>query len=697
MPKRKRSDANNDLGDIEDAVADHSKSKHKFGKAEIADIQSKLLEWYDKQQRLLPWRRPSDNFVRQSENGREILKEYEQRKYDPAYAVLVSEIMLQQTQVETVKSYFLKWMTKFPTIQHVADASLDEINAVWAGLGYYRRAKLLHQCAKTVTQQYNDTTSKQTNGEEHANKDKDDDGSVELDRDEVVDDKKTTTSMIPQTYDKLLKLPGIGSYTAAAITSIAFGHSKGAVDGNVIRVLSRVRHIAAPANKAKVKNLYSSLADDLVDKDRPGDWNQAMMELGATICTPKNPSCESCPISASCLSFKKELSLRSKSDQQEVVDDSTTPTTSTTKSCDVCEVMERDLVRLRGPSASYVTLFPIKVPKKEARLLTTCVSIIQLTSSTTSTTTTPPKKDKKKKSNNNISLSSSNRYLLVKRPKGGLLSSFWEFPSVDLDDTEDKQGNVNGGDDDMDVEPSTPKYSYASHKKLVDTYLKQKCDTELFDDDNQISKSTKSKYNIIRRLELGQTNHVFTHIKQTLMVELIVVAVTNDTTREDEGEVVDGDEDHQESKDEKKTKKPVPKSSKKKQKKDNDDDDETIIMRWVSEGTLIKQVQRDQKKTKSAAGKKKVKEDADSAEDDAGEKGDNVNDTDNIDEDLAISKGMKKCFELMLNYFNGTPETAKKRKRSSSTPSKTTKSSKTTTQNPTTSKQSLISDFVKKS
>jgi len=201
-----------------------------------------LLAWYDHAKRDLPWRTAED-----------------------PYATWVSEIMLQQTQVVTVLDYYARWMERFPDVASLAAADLDDVLELWAGLGYYRRARFLHRGAKYVVE--------------------------ELDGE------------IPTTAKELRALPGVGPYTAGAIASIAFGEVEALVDGNVERILARIFAIPGdPKDRANQKQFWA-LAEALVDDARPGDFNQSMMELGATVCTPKNPTCLLCPVRPRCQAF----------------------------------------------------------------------------------------------------------------------------------------------------------------------------------------------------------------------------------------------------------------------------------------------------------------------------------------------------------------------------------------------------------
>lgn len=181
------------------------------------------------------------------------------RTSDP-YAIWVSEIMLQQTRVGTAIPYYERWIASFPTVEALADAPLDRVLERWAGLGYYSRARNLHKAAQVV--------------------------------------RETWGSQVPSTVDDLRSLPGVGEYTAGAVASIAHGIPAPAVDGNVRRVLSRLFDIEAPT-----ASVLRALATDLVDPERPGDWNQALMEFGATVCTPRAPQCEVCPVSDQCMAL----------------------------------------------------------------------------------------------------------------------------------------------------------------------------------------------------------------------------------------------------------------------------------------------------------------------------------------------------------------------------------------------------------
>lgn len=202
-------------------------------------IQRKLLAWYDGHARDLPWRR---------------------RRHD-AYAQWVAEIMLQQTRVDTVLQYYQPFLDCFPDVAALARADQSKVLKRWEGLGYYRRALNLHRGAKLLVAQ---------------------------------------RAPLPGTSTQLRQLPGIGEYTSAAIASIAYGESVAAVDGNVIRVLTRLFDVAHETSEARRKKRIVALAAQLVPKSRPGDFNQAWMDLGSSVCTPKSPDCTTCPLSTHC-------------------------------------------------------------------------------------------------------------------------------------------------------------------------------------------------------------------------------------------------------------------------------------------------------------------------------------------------------------------------------------------------------------
>ncbi len=205
----------------------------------ITRLRRDLLGWYDEHRRDLPWR----------------------DEHDP-YRVWISEVMLQQTQVTTVVPYYERFVRRFPSLEDLAAAPLDSVLKAWEGLGYYARARNLHAAARQVMADH--------------------------------------SGQLPTSFATLRKLPGFGDYTAGAVASIAFGERVPAVDGNVKRVLARLLAITDDVSRgASIRRLHA-IATDLVPSERAGDFNQALMELGATVCTPTSPRCALCPLRAEC-------------------------------------------------------------------------------------------------------------------------------------------------------------------------------------------------------------------------------------------------------------------------------------------------------------------------------------------------------------------------------------------------------------
>ena len=215
---------------------------------DFAPIAPLLLAWWDAGHVDLPWRGTRD-----------------------PYAIWVAEIMLQQTQVATVIPYYERWLAQLPAVADLAAASLDKVLKLWEGLGYYSRARHMHAAAQRVMREYN--------------------------------------GRFPTTAAELQKLKGIGRYTAGAIASIAFDEAVPVLDGNVIRVLSRLTDLAEDVTQAATKKQLWQLAESLVPQERPGDYNQALMELGQQICQPARPLCLLCPLSELCLARQRGTQL----------------------------------------------------------------------------------------------------------------------------------------------------------------------------------------------------------------------------------------------------------------------------------------------------------------------------------------------------------------------------------------------------
>ncbi|MFT6147531.1 MAG: A/G-specific adenine glycosylase [Saprospiraceae bacterium] len=209
------------------------------------DFKTNLLVWFSQNHRPMPWKGERN-----------------------PYYIWLSEIILQQTRVEQGLPYFLKFKDNFPTVQDLADASEDSVMLLWQGLGYYSRARNLHSSAKYIAYELN--------GE------------------------------FPKTYDTIIKLKGVGTYTAAAISSFAYDLPYAVVDGNVYRVLSRYFGIETPIDTTEGKKEFSKLAEELIDAKRPADYNQAIMDFGATHCTPRNPKCSVCILNKDCIGFNTQ-------------------------------------------------------------------------------------------------------------------------------------------------------------------------------------------------------------------------------------------------------------------------------------------------------------------------------------------------------------------------------------------------------
>ncbi len=187
------------------------------------------------------------------------------RETDDPYRIWISEVMLQQTRVDQAEPYYRRFTEAFPTVEALAEAKLDDVLRLWEGLGYYSRARNLHRAAQQIV-------------EKHGGR-------------------------VPEGYEAIRALPGVGPYTAAAVLSIAYGKPHAVLDGNVIRVLARVFAVEDDAAKSATRRRLQRLADALLDARQPAAFNQAMMELGALLCTPKSPRCEACPLQAVCAAY----------------------------------------------------------------------------------------------------------------------------------------------------------------------------------------------------------------------------------------------------------------------------------------------------------------------------------------------------------------------------------------------------------
>lgn len=231
---------------LRDILSSRNICMMKLNKTDIELVRKELLKWFEESQRALPWR----------------------KKYEP-YQVWISEIMLQQTQVKTVLPYFDRWMRELPTIQSVAEAKEDKILKLWEGLGYYSRARNIQKAAKQIMEKHN--------GE------------------------------FPSSYEDILALPGVGKYTAGAISSIAFNQDRSVVDGNVIRVLSRFFFYAKNSRTPEAEKQMWQWAKEILPKGKARYFNQAMMEFGALQCTSSATDCSPCPLRARCKAYEKDM------------------------------------------------------------------------------------------------------------------------------------------------------------------------------------------------------------------------------------------------------------------------------------------------------------------------------------------------------------------------------------------------------
>ncbi|KAI9272287.1 DNA glycosylase [Helicostylum pulchrum] len=406
--------------DIEECITSnrlyHSDSYHVVSDNERARIQKDLLKWYHVEKRTtMPWRKDNDITWDREELGQR------------AYEVWVSEIMLQQTQVATVIGFYGRWMEAFPTIRDLANADIEKVNTLWAGLGYYSRAKRLWEGAQKVL--------------------------------------KELEGLLPNNAKDLEKeIPGVGRYTAGAVASIVFGEQTPVVDGNVIRVISRWRAIHADPKKAKTIDLFWSIAASMVPESKPGDFNQAMMELGARVCTPQNPDCSNCPISTDCRAYNQLNTVKRFSKDGFFIEKKKRKQMEIEHDCSTCHELNSDLVE----DNYTVTRYPLKVDKKPPRDEECAVSIVEM-----------------------ISPNQEPLYLISKRPETGLLAGLWEFPTFELDSLDS---------------------DYKERAKKSTRYLNTRYQLD---------------FNHTNRFDLGNVVHLFSHIRKVYHVEWIQIELAS--------------------------------------------------------------------------------------------------------------------------------------------------------------------------
>ncbi|KAF9575783.1 hypothetical protein EC968_001570 [Mortierella alpina] len=456
--------ASNLVPDLEDLVADaarvriasgkHAPSYHRFTTQRARkQVHDNLLAWYDIHHRKLPWRRDFQDPA--ADTGAASEKDLEQAG-QRAYEVWVSEIMCQQTQVATVIPYYNTWMAKWPTIADLAAADIEDINKVWTGLGYYSRASRLHQGAQKVLKQFKGI----------------------LPRDPVILEKE---------------VPGVGRYTAGAIVSHAYNVPAELVDGNVIRVLSRLRAIGGDVKSPKVIDLHWLIAKELVHQDRPGCFNQSLMELGAMVCTPQNPKCDECPVQTSCRAYAETLDARRSRkealgvSQKRIIDGA--DEFYDDEECQLCLPESQ----VEGKDQGLVTQYPRKAAKKAPRDEECAVSILERV-----------REDAK-------SGTSISEFLLVRRPDKGLLAGMWEFPTVEQDQLRSHHNN-NHDNNNSELKLSTYEQRSSSSRKYLTETLGQSWIDQCKD---------------VKVRDLGSVQHLFSHIRKVYHVEWILV---NDDT-----------------------------------------------------------------------------------------------------------------------------------------------------------------------
>ncbi|PXF48699.1 Adenine DNA glycosylase [Gracilariopsis chorda] len=386
------------------AADNANKSNTTFSLEQVQILRQRLLDWYVDNHRELPWRAPP----RHQKNGK--APKPMQNMDCPSspgapYAVWISEVMSQQTRLSVVVQYYKRWMQELPSVKHLAEAPLERVYELWAGLGYYRRARFAHEAAKQIVDQHD--------------------------------------GRIPGDVNSLLKLCGIGRYTAGAVSSIAFGHAVAAVDGNVERVLSRLRsglsQNCAPG-KERSRAYWEVASACVEDIENAGDLNQALMEVGASVCKPKGAQCEKCPLTALCDAYQEAQ-------------------------------------RAKVEASSYVSRYPMKDKTKRIKVRSeTVIALVVF-----------------------VQRGGRREVLLRRREGDGLLGGLWETPNRvvdwDLDDCGDE--------------------AFREVLREVDGVAGVCC-------------GENGEYSDLNLVDAGQVRHVFSHIRQRLVVKALKVEVTKD-------------------------------------------------------------------------------------------------------------------------------------------------------------------------
>ncbi|KAJ6486941.1 DNA glycosylase [Mycena sanguinolenta] len=421
----------------------HAKSVHVLGTADISSIRTALLQWYSTVHALrqMPWRKKFDSKAADRE-----------QRGQRAYEVWISEIMLQQTQVATVIPYYNRWLEKFPTIRDLAASSIDEVNSLWKGLGYYSRASRLLAGAKKSVTDYGGR---------------------------LPDNAK----------DMQANIPGIGRYSAGAICSIAYGENAPVLDGNVNRLLSRFLALHAPP-KAKATldilwNAASAMVQDLDSSSEcPGDVNQALIELGSTVCKVRDPGCASCPIRTWCSAYTATQ-----------LNGSVTPLTDIEDLCQICEPLADD---------TGVTAYPMKANKKKAREELDIVNVVEWRSG------------------------SDRQFVLVRRPEGGWLCLFC-FSAMDPNI---RLSGLLAGLDEFPTSPNVPaSLSRASQLKVPQEILSNLLHHGIPVAQKSAPDKSGSSLRITKVQPAGDVVHLFSHIKKVYRINWVILEGTSEPPR----------------------------------------------------------------------------------------------------------------------------------------------------------------------
>ncbi|KAH8116805.1 DNA glycosylase [Phellopilus nigrolimitatus] len=424
-PKRKRTkkERSDDEYDHDREVEREKTTSHPVTLHVIKDpipIRISLLDWYSgvHENRGMPWRKPFDPTLDAESRSQR------------AYEVWISEIMLQQTQVVTVIPYYNRWIEKYPTIRDLADSDIESVNALWKGLGYYSRAARILSGAQKIV--------KECNG------------------------------LFPDNAkDMMANVPGIGRYSAGAISSIAYNHCEPVLDGNVNRLLSRVLALHAnPKAKSTLDILWDGASVMIKKAEQPGNINQALIELGATICKPRDPDCKVCPLNAHCGAFlESQGRLRDEQDIEEL--------------CTLCEPI------LPGEDAG-VTRYPMKVERKKAREEVDVVNVVEW-----------------------LSPQGARYFLLVRRPEKGLLAGLHEFPSrANVKDSDSSLALRTIGHDvlgEVLADPPPPYQSAGAKSK------------------KKTPSAESNSLQITKMKPAGDVLHIFSHIRKTYRAQWILL------------------------------------------------------------------------------------------------------------------------------------------------------------------------------